>query len=150
MLSEKIDEVLATTSLISPQEIADAVLSRLSAVEKRSLLVEVLPGAVQTALSRRRMVSYVPAGSVDNHTESLKVRAIREHWASMLATPIPAVGKRLEDCTRTDVFKVVADLQARYKGLAAKIDWYLAIAAALPDDETTVGTLTEDPTGVAA
>lgn len=67
---------------------------------------------------------------------SSTTRAAADALADVLATGARARARRLS-------YEVAAVHEPDAAELVAKADWYEAVAAALPDDEATVGTLDE-------
>ena len=141
-----IDEALNSTDLTTPADIADEVIRRLPMKERAAALREVLPTFIRTNFSQRRMLNPLPEAAPTAPASSAKVAACRDQWAAQKATPLLVSGewKRLGDCTAVDLLVVAADLRDRAARVAAKADWYEALAASLPSG-ATVDSLPEMP-----
>lgn len=160
--NEFIRYALENTTLTDPRDVAEEVLRLLDracdhgagSAAYRDALAEVLPTYVGVEFSRTRMLNPV-AVVVDDVTPvrepagSAKVAACRNDWNARKNTPVclPNGWKRLADCTAADLLTLAATLRDRAAKVAAKADWYEALAAALPEG-ATVAALDTDPTAV--
>jgi len=147
IVREAIAEVLASTPLSDPREIAAKVLERLPESDYREALEVVLPSYVVKVFSQARLLTSVPMPVRSGHVGSPMVAMVRNAWATRLATPL-LVGddwKTLGECTALDLKLVAESLRENADKSLMKASYYEQIAAALPAG-ATVSTLTEDPT----
>lgn len=146
-VAKAIREVLTSSSLSNPADVAAKVAEQIPDAQLRAALAEVLPSFVRTEFSRERMLSPV------RHSggPSAKVAAIRDAWAARKQTPLK-IGdeyKRLAECTAADLLVAASELRQRADAMLGKADYYEALAAALPPG-ATVDSFASDPVAVAA
>lgn len=147
-LTQTVRQIMDTTSLSDPREIAAKLLADISPDEYRAALEEALPPFVRTALSRDRLAQ---TGSKSGPSRSGKLAAIRDHWERRLATPLLVNGayKRFGECDASDLHMAAEALRADAARMTSKADYYDEIAAALPAG-ATVSALDADPTEAVA
>jgi hypothetical protein len=126
---------LEKSGVLEPSELAERILAGLSKPDAKSLLAEVLPGAIATAQSRERMrPSRTPTMT------SGKVAAQRAMFSPLFHVVIPLASGRklLADCVKGDLLEYAETLRTHARMTMAKADEYERMANELPDDTTTV------------
>jgi hypothetical protein len=111
-LTELVNEVVTTTDLTDPHQIADVVLGRVPDEKAAALLREVMPEVVRARLAARRT-----AGLPASHAapgRSWKTTQIRALWERKLADRVPTEQgwKSFGDMTVTDLLGA-AELRER-------------------------------------
>lgn len=143
-LNDMLTEVLNTTKLNDPREVAAELLRRIPTQLRVVVLSQILAPWVRDEMSRRRMLPSVGVGSA-------KVAAVRADWENRLNTPL-RVGdgwKRLADCTASDLYRVSTDLRVMASRSLEKAAYYENLAAHVPEGGT-VGMLAAEPKELAA
>ena len=150
-IKEAIRNVVDTTSLSDPDEVAAKVLSTLAPEDMAGAVADMLPQFVRYTFSQGRMLNAPRPESASAPTRSSKVAAIRSAWSQRLDTIVNVGGiyKRFGECNREDVLTIAAGLRELAAQQEAKAHYYESIASALADGQT-VAALKADPTEVAA
>ena len=140
LLRTLIRDVLDTTSLTDPREVAAKVIAALDPADYVHALEEALPEYVRTEMNRAGLlspkvdVSDVPMPQLP--ARSPRGDRLREYARRRLEVPI-FVGdgqrKRLGDCTRDELLRHVAMLYDQVEKTSSKARWYERVAAAIPD-----------------
>ncbi|GAA0200141.1 hypothetical protein [Glutamicibacter creatinolyticus] len=122
-------QIIATTSLTDPEDIALAVLDRTPDSELRAAYLQVLRGAVRTAIHMENMVASTVTPVVPNR--SSRVAAIRESHISYYDQRVFASGewKMLGECTVDDVLDLAAQRREVAERNSAKAAEFEQLAA---------------------
>jgi hypothetical protein len=148
-IRERVLNILDSSSLSDPRDIAEKILGDLAARERRDALVEVLPEYVRITIGRERHrpASDDPA-SGDPQNQSTNAGSSRwRRAASVLARRYMPIDtwKPLRDCTRDDVLALVAGYRDRAVQNTHKAEQFEALAAQMAKAKApTVGALSED------
>jgi hypothetical protein len=171
-LRDIVNDLIETTNLSDPHDIADEVIAGLATEEDRALaLKEAVPVFVRQTLSLRRLASppvtttaattttttatppvttpaFKPPVRSGHDNYSHNVAVVRDAWQDRLDTSL-AVGvgvyKRLRECTAEDLKWHAKSLRTLADRTYGKADFYEKIAAAIPAGGT-VNDLKSDPT----
>lgn len=159
-LRHLVREVIATSMLSSPRDIADEVMRRLERDQFAGALQQALPSFVRQVNSEQRMpvrLAHVAAQyDADGNPlpvqqvfiPSAKQAAIRDDWrirARMFKVPGVDGWKSLLECTRDDLLHAADSREEQGHRNLAKAKQYRALAATLRDHGApTVGELPED------
>ena len=153
-------EVIDTSTLSSPADIADEVLRRIGPRDTKAALAQALRAFVRQCVSEQRMpvrlthveAQYDAKGNARPVQQvfipSAKQAAIRDDWrrqARLFKVQGEDGWKSLLDCTTADLLHAAASREQQGKRNLAKAKQYRALASTLRDhDAATVGELPED------
>ena len=158
-------EILSTTNLSDPVEIATRILAEMDPADYESALRECIPPMVRISLAASRSLVLNPpsgripsspispisrdtGGGVFRPVHSPKLAAIAENaWQRRLEQSLCVNGtyKRLRECTKDDLLDVALSLKSQAEASLTKASYYEKLAAAVPEGQT-LGVLKADPT----
>lgn len=150
-ISERVMEILDTTSLSDPREISEKVLGDMSGRELRPALAEVLPEYVRYIERVHRSASGGPEGQLtDALHESFAEGSPRQapgssKWRALAGRYAGASERKpLRDCTREDVLAIVARHRSLAESNTSKAEQFERIYRLMVDhDAEVVGDLPE-------
>lgn len=148
-IRQAIREVLATTDLVDPGDIAARVAADVPGREIRAVLAVVLRDFVRIELHGygRRAESGRDNAAVPQPARSAKVSAIRT-WARLLRKPVAVEGnawKQFGECTLEDLGFLAEDRRQNAAESVAAAERFEKYAAALAErDVETVAALPDD------
>lgn len=148
---ERVLEILATSSLSDPRDIADKIIGDLTARERQAALAEVLPEYVRITLHAGR--GHHPTSDEPGSTQGTRTQDVAEpgssRWRRVSSVftgrykPLDT-WKPLRECTRDDVLALVDDYRKRAAQNTRKADQFEALAKRMAKAKVaTVGDLPE-------
>lgn len=152
-IRERLDELLAETTLSDPHAIAKRIVDELNSRELRPALNECLPAFVRNQLGRERLRPLVPDDSIDGASSHFLTGSLgtsrSSKWAnarSVFTWRVRGQGgyKLLGHCSLTDVEFAAESRRKKAKELEAWGDKFDALAALMRERKVeSVGQLSE-------
>jgi hypothetical protein len=139
-LNAAVADVLDSTDLVTPEEIAHKVVGDIPDEDLRAVLTLVLPGYVRGVIYRRRAHNPYLTGSPPP-ARSAKVAAIRDTWSQPALRDRVHVGdgewKLLGHCTYRDLMCAAMERRRLAQANLAKADHFEALANLLTARDVT-------------